>query len=560
MRSNGTSRALSFALAAGLIVFAFADGVARADVTHISLPGQAQGLAVAPNGHVLVGVRGNATLREYSSDGALIGSKSLPIYPWDVDVDSSGNIYVAGATSVLATPSTIRKFEPDMDPLWSLAGNVESIDLIGSRLYFPALFPTKKIVGVNLGTGASEVELPGEFSDLAGTAGGEVLATNSLGVWVYSQALVEQGQISMPVDEAGVGMNGGIVASGPGTDVFMTGQSAFRIHQVDRDGVKSGDALLTGEKTDIEMDPTGVVWALVGGSTLVRIDRETPAAEIEISTEISETGDQVEFDASESAVPFATVTKYEWDFDGDGSYETDSAVDATVFHRYEARGVFDPVVRVTAPSGAQATATKRIAVRQASRQGPIGASINDEAVYTNDPEVELSLRWPDFAESALISNDGGFANAKTKDVNDQIPWKLVESGLERLPKTVYVRFRGGRSGPETYQDDIILDQTPPVIESAQVAGASASSVPAHVLDPTLALASGSRKRPGKLLRIRAKDKTSGVKSMRVTGRRSKPGKWKPFKSKVKLNFGGSRAFVQVRDRAGNPSKWKTFKR
>ena len=90
-------------------------------------------------------------------------------------------------------------------------------------------------------------------------------------------------------------------------------------------------------------------------------------------------------------------------------------MDATVFQRYEARGVFDPVVRVTAPSGAQATATKRIAVRQASRQGPIGASINDEAVYTNDPEVELSLRWPDFAESALISNDGGFANAKTKD-------------------------------------------------------------------------------------------------------------------------------------------------
>ena len=44
----------------------------------------------------------------------------------------------------------------------------------------------------------------------------------------------------------------------------------------------------------------------------------------------AEIGEQVEFDASASSDPDGTIEKYEWDLNGDGSYETETGTEPTV--------------------------------------------------------------------------------------------------------------------------------------------------------------------------------------------------------------------------------------
>ncbi len=98
----------------------------------------------------------------------------------------------------------------------------------------------------------------------------------------------------------------------------------------------------------------------------------------------------------------------------------------------------------------------------------IGVSINQAALYTKSPEVELCINYPAGTRSIKISNDGGFSGATEISPATSVSWRIISSGSERLPKTVYVRFGGpGIDGSQTYSDDIILDETPPEIESGK---------------------------------------------------------------------------------------------
>ena len=109
------------------------------------------------------------------------------------------------------------------------------------------------------------------------------------------------------------------------------------------------------------------------------------------------------------------------------------------------------------------------------------------------------------------------------------------SGPERLPKTIYVRF--GDSfwmDPQTYQDDIILDQTAPRIPAA-----------------TLVLPHRGPDR----LQLTARDNVSGVGSVQLRKGDQRPSEWRNFASSIKLPHGARRLRVRVRDRAGNGSKW-----
>ena len=109
--------------------------------------------------------------------------------------------------------------------------------------------------------------------------------------------------------------------------------------------------------------------------------------------------------------------------------------------------------------------------------GEAGVSIKNGDPYTNTKQVTLNLIWPEYATSARISNDGGFAASKTqtKDLAASIDWDLDDSIKGIYPKVVYVRFNGVANTTQTYSDDIILDTTGPVVESA-----SAMAVPGAI--------------------------------------------------------------------------------
>jgi alpha-tubulin suppressor-like RCC1 family protein len=178
--------------------------------------------------------------------------------------------------------------------------------------------------------------------------------------------------------------------------------------------------------------------------------------------------------------------------------------------------------------------------------GDEGVSINDAATYTNKPSVSLDLVWPEGATDVRIANDGGFKTAQTLPIGAKVPWKLASSGAERLPKTVYLRFKGYLvDESKTYTDDIILDETPPQIISASAVG-SATSASREV---------ARRGRPV-LVRVRARDRTSGVTAMQIASSKSPQAKALPYRATIRTVVAGPRTWVRVRDGAGNWSVWR----
>lgn len=179
-----------------------------------------------------------------------------------------------------------------------------------------------------------------------------------------------------------------------------------------------------------------------------------------------------------------------------------------------------------------------------------GVSIEDGANFTNSTAVQLHLGWEkgQLFDAVKVSNDGGFAPSKTKEFpltsTDPIPWKLVDLGNERLPKTVYVKFRIAGTPtfwqPVTYTDDIILDTVKPQVLSATLSGSAAAAL------------AGPR-----MVRVKAKDNKSGLASIQVSaGKPKKSAKVLRFRKAVPAPKSG-RVFVRVRDGAGNWSPWRS---
>lgn len=156
-------------------------------------------------------------------------------------------------------------------------------------------------------------------------------------------------------------------------------------------------------------------------------------------------------------------------------------------------------------------------------QVPATVTINSGAVYSNDPNVTLTVTG---CTPFTVANDGSF-NPSAQFSQGVINWTLVDSGPERLPKVVYVRYPNG----QVLTDDIILDTTPPQITSVQqVTTASAA-----------AAKKGKVYRVGRLA-VRVYDNGSGVK--RVQSRR----------------YGSHHYKVRATDKAGNHSPWKIVRK
>ncbi len=107
--------------------------------------------------------------------------------------------------------------------------------------------------------------------------------------------------------------------------------------------------------------------------------------------------------------------------------------------------------------------------------GPVGVLINSGDYATSNPHVTINLIWPAGTRQVVISNDGGFGttgNAHSFQIATQIPWTLKQTGSDRLTKIVYLRFQGAGMDLVNFTDDIILDETAPAVQTAQLLTAS----------------------------------------------------------------------------------------
>jgi len=284
----------------------------------------------------------------------------------------------------------------------------------------------------------------------------------------------------------------------------------------------------------------------------------------------------VTFDASASrdSVLDGHLTKFEWDLDGDGSFETDGGPTPTISTEPTAVGVGNVRVRVTNDSGNSAVTSVSVDVRRKPLPGAgqVGVSINEAAIFTNDPVVKLKVSWPPLATDLFVSNDGGFATSSSFPLpaSGIIEWTLSSSGPERLPKQVYVRYLNAGNDTVTYSDDIILDETPPVIQQATVvesgAGASAIAGLRSLRGAAPASVSKSRRKKPKGVRIRlkARDATSGVVAVQVARTRRVKGpvvkvgnRLKQVSRVINPRVRYRPKLIRVKDAAGN---WSRFRR
>ena len=168
-----------------------------------------------------------------------------------------------------------------------------------------------------------------------------------------------------------------------------------------------------------------------------------------------------------------------------------------------------------------------------------GLSIQDGAIYVNDPKVTLTVVPPMWDPSSLrISNDPGFGSPELRrlDPDGRYGWRLDTGNTrDRSVKHVYVRFTGNGSYPgETFSDDVILDQIAPQVVWAKV-------------------------RQARLL-VNAKDNRSGVRKLQLATNVKHPDRARRFARTVKLHHVPKRLWVRVVDGAGNKSRWRGVKR
>ena len=256
----------------------------------------------------------------------------------------------------------------------------------------------------------------------------------------------------------------------------------------------------------------------------------------------------VTFDGGASADDKHAIARYEWDLDGDGAFEVDTGTSPTTTTTYANPGTVVAGLRVTASTGLTGTTTQELRITSQADAGQLGVTINNGADYTNTPNVTVTSIFPPTTTSLLFSNDGGFLNPVSFPAVRQTRWLLRSTGPERLPKTIYVRFLTNLFVSETFQDDIVLDERPPVMNQATLARAATAGQNAR------ATAARTWR-----LRIRATDSNSGVDKVQTTANKRKPGRLRRYRRNVIVRSAERPRFVRARDRAKNFSRWRKIR-
>ena len=172
-----------------------------------------------------------------------------------------------------------------------------------------------------------------------------------------------------------------------------------------------------------------------------------------------------------------------------------------------------------------------------------GMTINTGALFTNSTDVVLTIAGKPLTSQMQIANDGGFAGAVWEPYTSHKNWQIIQYGSYVIPRVVYVRYKElNGTVSATYQDDIILDVTPPT-GTVDIVG----SVGLQALASTVTLS------------LNATDDVSGVGKMMISNQADFAGAvWENYvTSRVWTRASNTTVYVKFRDNAGNESALKT---
>ncbi len=179
-------------------------------------------------------------------------------------------------------------------------------------------------------------------------------------------------------------------------------------------------------------------------------------------------------------------------------------------------------------------------------------SINEGALFTNDPNVSLGLCGPG-AEWMMLSNDGGFGGASWQNFTSAVPgWTLTTYGNTILPRYVYARYQdsdGNIYG--NFFDDIIYDPTAPSGVAAFDPGQLLGGQRLAQLSMLMVNQTNTE------LFLSVSDDNSGLDEMQVSLSPNFDGAaWQDYTGIVPVTFtkdGVQTVYTRFRDKAGNIS-------
>lgn len=285
------------------------------------------------------------------------------------------------------------------------------------------------------------------------------------------------------------------------------------------------------------------------GSRRFVVDTAAPRARMEVGPARTTTGTLVTADASGSYDSDGPIIRYEFDLDGDGSYEVDAGGDPRMSTSYGSVGTRAVSVRVTDGAGLQAVASAAVVIVARTGATLVGQIAGLETIppgvrYTNRLRVRLQLIAPPFASAARISNGGDLNDASNLTrvlvlSNSRVAvddWPLVTPadprGQSQMISVVY------EVGPDTVYRTltIFVDLVAPRLRKAVIAG--------------------------RRIRVKATDSHgSGVRRARARRARGRASAFKRLANgTLRVPAGRGKLEVQVVDQAGNRSRWRPARR
>jgi 6-phosphogluconolactonase (cycloisomerase 2 family) len=272
------------------------------------------------------------------------------------------------------------------------------------------------------------------------------------------------------------------------------------------------------------------------------IDTSPPTAVLRASPTRFVAPYQITLDASESSDPGGQIAAYEFDLDGNGTYETASS-DPRLQTTLTTVGDHVLGVRVIDRVGLTATTTDRVTGETVNdpRSHEAFVTINDGAEYTRTLKVSLTINPPprSGAQTMIIANDGMPDQSLRRAVTRRTTWPLAGGDGLRDRRTVYVTFYNAAAAQVfngRVTDDILYDPKAPTIAAA-----------------TLRLSAKRRA----TLTIRAKDTGSGLAGFQLRAGRHAVGHGTRIQHRTTIRLKGrirDRVILLVKDKAGNTAR------
>lgn len=258
-----------------------------------------------------------------------------------------------------------------------------------------------------------------------------------------------------------------------------------------------------------------------------------PVATFTVSPNPGRTGESVSFNGSGSSATGASIVKYAWDLDGDGSFETDTGTTPTASRSYAAPQRTSVKLRVTDGRGATGDATRSLTVN--------APNVAPTAAFTISPDPAQTGQSVTFDGSASRDSDGTIRKHEW-DLGDGL-FEIVSFGAPLPTSRVY-------AGAGTLSVKLrVTDDDAATAETSRSLTIDAAHQPGAPPPPPLPLpvvpeaAFASFKTSPKSLRV---SRTGGLRYAFVTTalRTGKIG----LRSANKVRIGRARQFVKLADK------------